>query len=272
MIISELAQRKRGEGVSPFAKDVNTLFQTRFGGVGKVAYYWSLVRMNGMEVCVQKLPKLVAGGAMALASAGLLWLSDMSPLQAADHFDPPSRVDPAATTKPDFAADIADLYIFHTATSLVVALDFGGPQAANLPAYYDRDVLYKIMLSNAGSPTDAEFNIAFRFGQDVSKTNANGISVTGVPGTTGAIVGPAETTITQQGVKVFAGLIDDPFNFDAVGFRMTRETGTLSILNTRNRFFGLNSTVVVIEFPLSAIQNGTNPIAAWTTTARITPA
>jgi hypothetical protein len=221
---------------------------------------------------VKLLSKMCVGGALAIASAGLLWTSSVTPLRAADHFDPPARVDPAATTKPDLAADIADLYIFHTPTSLVVALDFGGPQATTLPAYYDRDVLYTISLSNAGATTDAEFNVVFKFGQDTSKTNANGISITGIPGTTGAISGPAETIINQQGVKLYAGLIDDPFNFDAVGFRMTRETGTLAIQNTRNRFFGLNSTVVVFEIPLSSIQNGTNPIAAWVTTARIIPA
>jgi hypothetical protein len=221
---------------------------------------------------VKLLSKICASGALAIASAGMLWTTGITPLRAADHFDPPARVDPAATTKPDFAADIADLYIFHTPTSLVVAVDFGGPQSPTLPAYYDRDVLYTISLSNAGSTTDAEFNVVFKFGQDTSKTNANGISITGIPGTTGAITGPAETIINQQGVKLYAGLIDDPFNFDAVGFRMTRETGTLSILNTRNRFFGLNSSVVVFEIPLSSIQNGTNPIAAWVTTARIIPA
>jgi Domain of unknown function (DUF4331) len=221
---------------------------------------------------VRNLTKIMMSGALVVASAGFMWVSGGTPLRAADHFDPPARVDPAATTKPDLAADIADLYIFHTATSLVVALDFGGPQATTLPAYYDRDVLYTVSLSNAGSTTDAEHNIVFRFGQDPTNANASGISITGIPGTTGAIVGPAETMIAAQGVKVFAGLIDDPFNFDAVGFRMTRETGNLAFDNKRNRFFGLNSTVVVIEIPLSSIQNGTNPIAAWTTTARIIPA
>jgi Domain of unknown function (DUF4331) len=225
-----------------------------------------------MEEEVRKLLTLCATVAVAIGGGSAVWMAGSSPLVAADHFDPPARVDPAATTKPDLPADIADLYLYHTATSVVIALDFCGPQAANLPACYDRDVDYTISVSNAGSKTDAEFNINFRFGQDPTNPNASGVRITGVPGTTGAIVGPAETILMRDGVKAFAGLVDDPFNFDAVGFRMTRETGTLAISNTRNRFAGLNSSVVVLEIPLAALQNGSNPIAAWVTTKRIVAA
>jgi Domain of unknown function (DUF4331) len=219
---------------------------------------------------VRKLSVVLMTGAFAFAGASLGWLSGDSPSKAADHFDPPARVDATVTQTPDLAADIADLYLYHTPTSVIVALDFAGPQATTLPASYDRDVLYTVSLSNAGSTTTAEFNIEIRFGQDPTNPNASGVQVTGIPGTTGPISGPVETTLSSNGVNVFAGLIDDPFNFDAVGFRMTRETGTLAITNTRNRFAGLNSTVVVIEIPRAALANGTNPIAAWTTTARIT--
>lgn len=208
--------------------------------------------------------------ALALTGGGIAWLSGSAPLAAADHFDPPSRVDPASTATPDIAADIADVYLFHTATSLIVSMDFAGPQNANNPAVYDRDVDFNIMLSNAGSTADTEYTINFRFGQDPAVPNSNGIRITGIPGTTGAIVGPCETIINAQGVKVFAGLIDDPFNFDVLGFRLTRETGTLMIDKTRNRFTGLNSTAVIVEIPLASIRNGNNPISAWGTTARIT--
>jgi Domain of unknown function (DUF4331) len=221
---------------------------------------------------VRDFRTILLSGALAVASGGFLWASGITPLRAADHFDPPARVDPAATTKPDIGADIADLYLYYTPTSVIVALDFGGPQATTLPAYYDRDVLYTVSLSNAGATTDAEFNIEIRFGQDPSKPGSNGVRVSGIPGTSGPVVGSVETTLTNNGVNVFAGLIDDPFNFDAAGLRMSRETGTLSFSNTRNRFAQMNSTVVVIEIPLSAIRNGTNPIAAWSTAARIIPA
>ncbi len=207
-------------------------------------------------------------GALGVVALPLLFMSADYAAPAADHFDPPTRVDPAVATPPDFAADLADLYVFQTATTLVIAMDFAGPQAANNPAVYDRNILYRIMVSNAGAKTDAEFTIEFQFGQDPTNPNASGIRITGIPGQTAPIIGPAETLLTQGNIKVMAGLFDDPFNFDVVGFNQTRNTGVLSIRNDRNRFFGLNSTGVVIEIPLTSIQNGSNPIAAWGTTAR----
>jgi hypothetical protein len=219
---------------------------------------------------VRTIVNLGALCALALAGGVAAWFSGATPLAAADHFDPPSRVDPDATATPDIAADIADVYLYHTSTSLIVSMGFAGPQNANNPAVYDRDVDFNIMLSNAGSTADPEYTINFRFGQDPAVPNSNGIRITGIPGTTGAIVAPVETIVDTQGVRVFAGLIDDPFNFDAVGFRLTRETGTLMINKQRNRFFGLNTTAVVIEIPLASIRNGNNPISAWGTSARIT--
>ena len=185
---------------------------------------------------------------------------------AADHLDPPTRTDPAVDMTPDTAADIADLYAFHTATHVIVAIDFGGPSVDSLPAFYDRDVLYKINISNAGDRTDAEFPIEIRFGQNGS---VNGVQIKNVPGAADAVIeGPVETNITSGPVTVRAGLFDDPFFFDVQGFRETRATGTLSIRNDRNFFAGKNITGVVIQMPRSALENGTHPIDFWTTTAR----
>lgn len=222
---------------------------------------------------MRKLLTLCTTAAVTVAAASAAWLGGSSPLVAADHFDPPARVDPAVnTTRPDIAADIADLYMYHTPTTVIVALDFGGPAATTLPAFYDRDVVYRINLSNAGSTTDAEFMIDVRFGQDPTNPNANGVRIAGVPGTTAPIIGSVETTLTSNGVRAFAGLIDDPFNFDAVGLRDSRNTGVLSFMNTRNRFANLNSTVVLIEIPRAALENGTNRITAWATAHRIVAA
>ncbi len=208
-----------------------------------------------------------------MAGAGGAWMSGTSQLFAADHFDPPARVDPTVNlTRPDTAADIADLYLFHDAANVYVSVDFGGPSATSLAAFYDRDVVYTVSLSNAGSTTDAEFNIDIRFGRDTTKPNAFGVRIAGVPGTTAPIMGPVETILTSGGVRAFAGLIDDPFNFDAVGLRDSRNTGVLSFMNTRNRFAGLNTTTVIIAIPRSAIENGTNRITAWSTAARIVAA
>lgn len=59
-----------------------------------------------------------------------------------------------------------------------MALTFAGPNPRSLPATYDRDVLYTINVSNAGSRTDAEIQIRFRFGQDGARY---GVEVSGLP-------------------------------------------------------------------------------------------
>jgi Domain of unknown function (DUF4331) len=222
-----------------------------------------------MEEDVRKYQLLIASAVVALGLGGS-WMAGMAPVTAADHFDPPQRVDATATQTPDLAADIADVYLYHTTDTVIVSIDFAGPQAPNLPASYDRDVLYQVLLSNAGSITDAEFTLDIRFGQDATNPAASGIRIAGLPGVATPFIGPVESTLTTaNGIRVFAGLIDDPFNFDAAGLRMTREMGSLQFSNTRNRFAQMNSTAVVIEIPKALLQNGTNPITAWATAARI---
>jgi Domain of unknown function (DUF4331) len=226
-----------------------------------------------MEDDVRKLSKFMLTGAVALATGATAWMSGMVPLKAADHFDPPTRTDQSVNANADVNADIADVYMYHTATSLIVSIDFAGPRPPNEPARYDRDVLYTIFLSNAGSKIDPEITIDFRFGQDAANPAASGIRVAGLPGVATPLVGPVESTLTTaNGIRVFSGLIDDPFNFDAVGLRLTRESGNLMFSNTRNRFAQMNSTAVVIEIPLALIRNGDNRITAWSTAARIIPA
>ncbi|MDZ7588179.1 MAG: DUF4331 family protein [Parasphingorhabdus sp.] len=211
---------------------------------------------------------LIAGGAAMLALPLALQFAQ-APAPAADHLDPPARTDPAADMTPDKPADIADVFAFHTANSLVLILTFAGPQATTLPATYDRDVLYTINVSNASPRTTANIPITFRFGKD-DQANGDqyGIKVSGLPGVTGDIIGAVETDLLKDGVRVRAGLFDDPFFFDLQGFRETLTTGTLAIKNNRDFFAGQNLTGVVIEIPLDRITNGTNPVDVWATTAR----
>jgi hypothetical protein len=197
-------------------------------------------------------------------AASALFLADM-PGKAADHLDPPARTDPDVDSTPDKAADIADVYAWHTDQFIIIAVDFAGPQASNLPATYDRDILYNIFITNNNRPLDKQFEIDIRFGQDGS---ASGVRFAGIPGTTGPIVGPIETDLTREGVTARAGLFDDPFFFDLQGFRATRSTGVLSISNTRNFFAGQNLTGVVIQIPRAAIYNGVDPVRIWATSSR----
>uniref|UniRef100_UPI0009E9961C DUF4331 family protein n=1 Tax=unclassified Sphingomonas TaxID=196159 RepID=UPI0009E9961C len=214
--------------------------------------------------------KLGAGIGAILIAAPLAFMAAEQFSPAADHLDPPTRTDSAFDASPDRAADIADLYAWHTDTSVILALTFSGPQATTLPATYDRDVLYTINVSNDGSRTTPTIPIRVRFGEDTSRPgNQFGVSVSGLPGVAGGpISGPVETDLARDGVTVRAGLFDDPFFFDLQGFRTTRMTGTLSFDRNRDFFAGQNLTAVVIEIPRARIANGNNPVDVWATTAR----
>ena len=118
--------------------------------------------------------KLLSGLIAVVASAGALWMAGLAPANGADHFDPPTRTDPNTTATPDVAADLADVYVFPTATGIVVSVDFGGPSATTLPAFYDRDLDFNLHISNAGARTDDEFVINWRFGKYASFHITNG--------------------------------------------------------------------------------------------------
>lgn len=208
---------------------------------------------------------LTAGVMLALAG-GALYVTG-SGLTAADHLDPPGRTNPANDTTPDKAADIADVFAWHTATDINLVLTFAGPQATNLSATYDRDVLYTINVSNAAPRTTPDIPIQVRFGRGSGSTEF-GVQVSGLPGVTGTIDGAVETDLAKDGVRVRAGLFDDPFFFDLQGFRDTVATGRLSFNNQRDFFAGQNLTAIVISIPRDRIENGSNLVDVWATTAR----
>lgn len=211
-----------------------------------------------------RLAYSVASVATAFAATGLFLAGDQ-PTRAADHFDPPSRVQVGTAATPDIPADMADFYLQETASgNIFVSFDFGGPRPNSEGAKYDRNVTYQMQLSNDAVTSTPEISIEFRFGQDANNQAASGVRVTGLPGN-GTVDVPCEKLdyVTPNGIKVFCGLIDDPFNFDPQGLTDTRATGRLSIRSDRNRFTNENSTAFALEFPRALIVNGTNPIAGW---------
>ena len=93
--------------------------------------------------------------------------------------------------------------------------------------------------------------------------------VRGVPGVTGDIIGSVERTLQKDGVRVFAGLTDDPFFFDSQGLRESREMGTFRFRNNRDFFGAQNITVLVIEIPRERLENGSNVLDIWTSSDRL---
>lgn len=208
----------------------------------------------------------IATGLLAMASAALL-VGDQR-TGAADHLDSPTRTDPAFTGRPDRPADIADIYAWYTASDVILALTFAGPEVPGTPPSYDRDILYQINVSNDGDPTTTEIPIEIRFGQDLTGgTIRDGVQIKGLPG--GAVIeGPVETRLEKNGILAEAALLDDPFFFDLQGFRDSRSTGTLMFNNKRDFFAGKNDTAVVIQIPRAQIQNGNKLLNVWTATYR----
>ncbi|HEX8442310.1 MAG TPA: hypothetical protein VF631_01550 [Allosphingosinicella sp.] len=183
---------------------------------------------------------------------------------AADHNEPASRTEVGVDPTPDRAADLADVYAFHDANNLVLAITFAGPAAINLPAVYDPNVLYRIHLSTDGNRATTEIPIDIRFGFD--GTNP-GVQIKGLPDIP-VIQGPVETTFGQGGYLIRAGLFDDPFFFDLQGLRETRSTGALRFNNMRSSFANANITGVVIQIPRIRIENGNNQIDVWSEAGR----
>lgn len=194
-------------------------------------------------------------GAMGLAAAGASAMLVQDRVVAADHLDPPSRTDIRFDPTIDLPADIADIYGWTDGSNLNLVYTFGGPVPGARGAFYDPAVIYRFHLSTSGRPDDDEFLMEARFGPG---NGGNGIRFIGAPGQTTPIIGPVERILEQDGLRVFSGLVDDPFFFDVLGFRATNSTGVLSLQNNRDFFTNQNDTVIAIQIPLDRVSRDTN--------------
>jgi len=218
--------------------------------------------------------KRLAFGAGAGAFALLLALGGMpSTTRAADHNDPPMR-------SGDQPADIADFYAWHDGDNINVVLSVAGAStpAADQSGTYDADVLFGVHFSNTGASGDPAYSATHdtwvRFGQNGA--GEWGIQVSGLPGESGAVEGAVETALTgTDGGRVWVGLADDPFFFDLQGYTDTVTTGNLSFASLaeggspRDSLAGTNATVIVLQFPASAVVSEDGVVHTWVTSSRI---
>lgn len=199
-------------------------------------------------------------GAVALAVAGMVLSgSGTTQVHAADHQESP-------LTAADPAADIGDLYAWHTADSLVIALTYAGYAMPNAEPTYDANVLYTLHISTDGDAT-SEHQIDVRFGQNGA--GEWGVSARNVPGESEAVEGPVDMSLTGMGgAQVYAGLRDDPFFFDLQGFQDTLMSGDVSFDSTRDFALLQNTNAIVVELPLAALGTDTTALRIWATTGR----
>jgi hypothetical protein len=179
--------------------------------------------MRNIE-CVLGSHRAIAGLLLA-ASVAVAVGSQVPEAAAADHNDP-VRVQATGADLGDPAADIADIFAFYKGpqgrpTSVVLALTWRTD-----PAYertFDPTVRYGIHVDNdddrvawIADRARADYDIWAWFAKNAS--GQWGVKVENVPGTNGPITGLVGKTIARDGVRIMAGLFDDPFFFDLDGF------------------------------------------------------
>lgn len=214
----------------------------------------------------------------------LAWLP-LSLASAADHAE-----SPAVTADP--AADIADVFIFRpdqASNRLVVAVTFagrpstaaGGVRIDGPVMRCDRNVLYVFNIDHSGDgnlDSRADLRIQARLAR-----NGNGqcgVQIEGIPGAGGRLLVGREGSIitdTVSGLRAFAGLVEDPFFFDTVGFGETLgsfaaagQSGELRFRSDRDTFGGRNLSAIVFEMDLAAAtgSNAGPQIRFWSDTFR----
>ena len=206
---------------------------------------------------MKKLSSIKTGSTLAAALVTSTLL--MNPVYSADHQEAPS-----ATAL--LSADIGDYYAWHDDNMLNLVLTFGTFASAEMPATFDGNILYEFHFDtqNVGDGV-SELDLYARFAQDVDGNW--GVQVFGTDDV--SVQGPVETNITSGGVTAWAGLADDPFFFDATGFRETVSTGTLAFNPERDDVAGLNVTAIAIQLPFNLIQSEGTALQTWATTSTL---
>lgn len=206
---------------------------------------------------------------LALAMTGsTLLLPAASPVSAADHSEAPiadeNRVE-----------DIADVYAFldpsdNTKMVLeVTLLGFVVPSENVNQGSFDSRAIYSIELEETGdAKVDRTIDVTFSprtaptAAQTATVTLPNGRSFTApttVPTLADAAPAPVVTTDATSGVSFFAGLTDDPFFFDIVGFNRfvaSIKAGSPDVtqLNRgRDSFAGYNVLTIALDVPVAML-------------------
>lgn len=214
--------------------------------------------------------------ALAIFTAAA-WLSSgatLSPAHAADHVDAP-----AVTLDP--SADIGDIFAFlnpNDNSKVILAMNVQGfivpSQLLNM-SVYSSDVVYRFEIENSGDAVP-DLQIEVRFSPQISRTQPQTATIR-LPGnkrnkttsftapttvqTLAATANPfAVTTDPVSGVRFFAGLADDPFYFDIVGFGrfvgsvLSGAPNVTRLQRGRDSFAGYNNQMIALEVPAAMLR------------------
>lgn len=198
--------------------------------------------------------------------------------RAADHNDGPGAF-------ADNTLDITDIYAFRAPapndTNVVLVMNvtpfLTGAPTGNL---FSTNARYQVHIDANDVDLADNITVTFTFaGSGVGQTwRAEGLTATPI---TGQVTYSGSTPIVydQGGIKVFAGLRDDPFFFDLGGFQAfvaaphdfepgngLRPVGQLPV----DFFEGKNVASIVVELPirLLGVQPTSGVVKVWTSTSR----
>jgi hypothetical protein len=208
------------------------------------------------EINMNKFLKIGLYGLSALALAFGLFAV---PARAADHLDAPGLSSPGGDTR----LDITDVYAFQSPsnpgnTVLVMGVN---PLAGVLnDGTFNPNAVYEIKIdSNGDAKEDLTYKITFS-----SDGTQQGLTLRRTPakGGGGSLLASGHTgkaISIPGGGWITAGVYDDPFFFDLVGFL------NVDFCNPGTDFFeGLNISAIVLEVPSSWL--GSNNIGVWAQT------
>lgn len=229
--------------------------------------------------------KRVALIALALTTALSILLTPAQLGSAADHGDAPFVAN-------DRGADIADAYIFRDPADnsrVVVAATINGfivPNEMVNFGVFDENLRYRFEIENTGDPKpDLFIDVTFTPKQTAAtqvQTATVALS-TGqtftAPGTVPTLnptpPDPVITTDSATNIRFFAGVADDPFNFDITGFarytaaqRACGPAFTTDCTNAakanlqrgRDSFAGYNILAIVMSIPQELIRGQGNTV------------
>ncbi len=200
---------------------------------------------------VRKLFRIELLGLLAVAAAAAL---AAIPALSADHLDAP-------TVKKDGRIDINDVYVFHPGSSqnlsrTVLAMTVNPAAGVISGATFRSGARYEFLIDTNGN---ARPDITIRTQFSSVENGEQNYTVRWIKGDTSKVIarGETEEVESEDGVKTYAGLRDDPFFFDLNAFN-----AGAAFTNPGNDFFlGLNTSAIVVEVPTSMI--GSGPVGVW---------
>jgi hypothetical protein len=204
--------------------------------------------------------------------------------RASDH-----RESPEIVGNPN--ADIADFYAFlnpHDSSKLVMVMTVNGYAVPALEKRYmfSPKVRYRFNIDNNGDYRPDE-GVELRFGEAEFTHKVHGVwtsqtftatfSMRRIEPVRGSCTPATEVLQAAldpvvfdgaDGVKVYAGLRDDPFFFNLTGSDRVFAGQQPKFLSGIDNFAGFNVSAIVVEIPLSSVYRG-RPLHLWATTEEL---